>query len=38
MDFKYGLVQGSPTSSSSFSYAIHGKVKEADMKLAKHGG
>ena len=31
-------MQGPPTSSSDFSYTIHDKVKEADRKLAEHGG
>jgi hypothetical protein len=33
-----GLAQGSPTSSSGFSYTIHDKVKEADIRLAEYGG
>ena len=38
MEYKEGLVQGSPTSSSGFSYTIHDRVKEADIRLAEHGG
>ncbi len=40
-DFKEhheGLVQGSPISSSGFSFTIHSQVKEADKKLTEHGG
>ncbi len=32
------LVQGSPVSSSGFSFTIHSQVKEVDRRLAKHGG
>jgi len=38
MDYMERLVQGSPTSSSGFSYTIHDKVKEADIRLAEYGG
>jgi hypothetical protein len=38
MDYMEGLVQGSPTSSSGFSFTIHDKVKEADRRLAEVGG
>jgi hypothetical protein len=38
MDYMEGQVQGSPTSSSGFSYTIHDKVKEADRRLAEYGG
>ena len=38
MKYMEGLVQGSPTSSSGFSYTIHDKAKEADRRLAKYGG
>ncbi len=31
-------MQGSPISSSGFSYTIDGHVKEADRKLGEHGG
>jgi hypothetical protein len=38
LEYVEGLVQGSPTSSSGFSYTIHDKVKEADKRLAEFGG
>ncbi len=38
MEHHEGLVQGSPTSSSGFSFTIHDKVKEADMRLGEYGG
>ncbi len=38
MDHHEGLVQGSPISSSGFSFTIDGKVKEADANLKEHGG
>ena len=38
MEYMEGLVQGSPTSSSGFSFTIHDKVKEADKRLAEYGG
>jgi hypothetical protein len=38
MEYREGLVQGSPTSSSGFSYTIHNKVKASEIKLAEHGG
>jgi hypothetical protein len=38
LDHSEGLVQGSPISSSGFSYTIDGQLKEADRKLAMHGG
>ncbi len=38
LDYSEGLVQGSPISSSGFSYTIDGHVKEADRKLTEHGG
>ena len=38
MEYMEGLVQGSPTSSSGFSYTIHDKVKEANRRLAEYGG
>jgi hypothetical protein len=37
MENMEGLVQGSPTSSSGFSYTIHDKVKEAVWRLAEYG-
>jgi hypothetical protein len=33
MEYSEGLVQGSPTSSSGFSYTIHEDVKRADNRL-----
>jgi hypothetical protein len=33
-----GLNQGSPSSSSGFSWTIHGKVKQADERLEVYGG
>ncbi len=38
MEHHEGLVQGSPISSSGFSFTIHGRVKEADMQLAQARG
>ncbi len=38
MENMEGLVQGSPKSSSGFSFTIHDKVKEADRRLAEYGG
>ncbi len=38
MEHHEGLVQGSPISSSGFSFTIDGKVKEADVRLASRGG
>ena len=38
MDYSEGLVQGSPTSSSGFSYTIHENVKKANRRLVKCGG
>ncbi len=38
MEHHEGLVQGSPISSSGFSFTIHNHVKEADRKLTEHGG
>ncbi len=38
MEYKEGLQQGSPTSSSGFSYTIHDKVKRADKRLVEYGG
>ena len=38
MEYEEGLQQGSPTSSSGFSYTIHEKVKRADLRLVEHGG
>ncbi len=38
MEHHEGLVQGSPISSSSFSFTIHGRVKEADKRVVKLGG
>ena len=38
MEHHEGLVQGSPISSSGFSFTINDRVKEADMRLAELGG
>jgi hypothetical protein len=38
MENNDGLQQRSPTSSSGFSFKIHEKVKEVDMRLVEHGG
>jgi hypothetical protein len=38
MEHHEGLVQGSPISSSGFSFTIHNKVKEADMRMVELGG
>jgi hypothetical protein len=38
MDHHEGLVQGSPISSSRFSFTINDRVKKADGKLTGHGG
>jgi hypothetical protein len=38
MEYIEGLVHGSPTSSSGFSYTIHEEVKKADRKLVECGG
>ena len=38
MEYEEGLQHGYPTSSSGFSYTIHEKVKEADIRLVEHGG
>jgi hypothetical protein len=38
MEYQEGLEQGSPTSSSGFSYTIHEKVKRADKRLVEYGG
>jgi len=38
MEHHKGLVQGSPISSSGFSFTINDKVKEADRRLAELGG
>ena len=38
MENHEGLVQGSPISSSGFSFTIHNRVKEADRQLARTGG
>jgi hypothetical protein len=38
MEYDEGLVQGSPISSSWFSFTIDGVVKKADEKLANVGG
>ncbi len=38
MEHHEGLVQGSPISSSGFSFTIHGRVKEADRRLVHVGG
>ena len=38
MEHHEDLVQGSPISSSGFSFTIHDKVKEADMRLVELGG
>ena len=38
MAYDEGPVQGSPSSSAGFSYTIHGRVKEADARLAEYGG
>ena len=38
MDYMEGRVQGSPTSSSGFSYTIHDKIREADMTWVEYGG
>jgi hypothetical protein len=38
MEHHEGLVQGSPISSSGFSFTIHKRVKEAVMRLVELGG
>jgi len=38
MEYMEGLVHGSPASSSGFSFTIHDKVKEVDIRLAEYGG
>jgi len=38
MEHHEGLVQGSPISSLGFSFTIHNRVKEADMRLVERGG
>ncbi len=38
MQHHEGLVQGSPILSSGFSFTIHNQVKEANKRLAEHGG
>ena len=38
MEHDEGLVQGSPISSSGFSFTIHHMVKEADKRLMALGG
>ena len=38
MEYNEGLVHGSPTSSSGFSYTIHADVKKADARLVECGG
>ena len=38
MEYSEGLVQGSPTSSSGFSYTIHGNVKKLNIRLVECGG
>ena len=38
MEYHEDLHQGSPISSSGFSYTIHEKVKKADVRLVEYGG
>jgi len=38
MEYKEGLQQGSPASSSGFSYTIHEKVKKLNRRLVEYGG
>jgi len=38
MEHHEDIVQGSPISSSGFSFTIHKRVKEADMRLVELGG
>ena len=38
MEYSEGLVEGSPTSSSGFSYTIHEIVKKANRRLVECGG
>jgi hypothetical protein len=38
MEHHEGLVQGSPISSSGFSYTVYKRVKEADGRLGAFGG
>ena len=38
MEYHEGLVQGSPISSSGYSYTIHNRVKEADRRMVELRG